>query len=167
MSFLFDTARLRVRMMTPEDAPFVLQLFNAPNWLQFLPDRHVRTVEAARDYITDVYLKSYRDNGFGAAVVTLKESGEPIGICGLFQRTYLPVPDLGYAFLPAHEGKGYAAEAAGGMLDYLRPAQPDLRAVVSSENTRSVHLLEKLGFQYMEKVRPPGEDRMVLVYKAP
>jgi RimJ/RimL family protein N-acetyltransferase len=166
-AFLFDTPRLRVRMMTPDDAPFILALFNAPNWLAFLPDRQVRTEEDARAYITGVYLKGYHDNGFGAALVTLKEGGEPIGLCGLFQRPYLPVPDLGYAFLPAFEGKGFAVEAAGGLLDYLKPTRTDLRAVVSGDNARSVRVLEKLGFRYLAEVQPPGEERTVLVYQAP
>lgn len=164
MSTLFDTPRLRIRMMTPEDAPFILELFNSPNWQRFLGDRKVRTNEDARMYITDVYLKNYADNGFGAALVTLKESGEPIGVCGLFQRPFLSVPDLGYAILPAFEGKGYALEAARGTVAFVKPRQAELRAIVSNENTRSVRLLEKLGFRYIEQITIPGEDRSVSLY---
>lgn len=163
---LFETPRLAIRMMTPEDAPFILQLFNAPTWLQFLGDRNVRTLEDARAYITDIYLKNHTDNGYGAYLVTLRDSGEPIGICGLFRRPYLPVPDLGYSLLPAFEGKGYAFEAASATMDYVGShlGKTELRAIVSEANTRSVRLLEKLGFVFMEKVQPPGEERMVLVY---
>lgn len=166
MQTLFDTPRLTLRMMTPEDAPFILELFNSPQWLRFLGDRHVRTLEEAGAYIRDIYLKNYADNGFGAALVTLKDSGTPIGICGLFQRPYLPGPDLGYSLLPAFEGNGYAREAAAGTLQYVRTHQGrhTLSAIVSAANIRSVQLLRKLGFVYDKDIRPPGEDRMVSLY---
>ena len=124
MSPLFETERLSIRLMIPEDAAFILRLFNAPNWLRFLGDRGIKTPEDARRYIEDVYLKNYDDQGFGAWVVTLKTSGEPIGICGLFQRPYLALPDLGYALLPEFEGMGYAGEAAGATLSYAGMQHP-------------------------------------------
>jgi RimJ/RimL family protein N-acetyltransferase len=166
MEILFDTPRLRIRMMAQEDAPFIVELFNSPNWLRFLGDRNVRTLEEAGAYIRDIYLKNYADNGFGAAIVTRKEDGAPIGICGLFQRAYLPGPDLGYSLLPAFEGKGYAREAAAGMLDYVgkRQGRDALSAIVSAANTRSIHLLEQLGFIYDKEIQPPGEERTVSLY---
>lgn len=164
MDTLFETARLTVRPLRLDDADFVLRLFNAPNWLQFLPDRQVRTREAAGRYLREVYLQGYADNGFGAWAVTLQ--GEPIGICGLFRRPYLPIPDLGYALLPDFEGRGYAFEAAAGALSYVRDhlGMSSLAAVVSEANTRSVQLLERLGFDFKESVLIPGEDRAVSVF---
>jgi RimJ/RimL family protein N-acetyltransferase len=165
MNPLFETERLHIRLMTPEDASFIIRLFNAPNWLQFLGDRNIKTPEDARQYIEDVYLKNYGDQGFGAWVLTLKTSGEPIGICGLFQRPYLALPDLGYALLPAFEGMGYAWEAAGATLSYAgkQLGKKELLAIVSEANTRSVRLLEKLGFAYKDRLRLP-DDKQVAVW---
>jgi ribosomal-protein-alanine N-acetyltransferase len=163
---LFETERLHIRLMTREDDSFILRLFNAPNWLQFLPDRNIKTREEARRYIEDVYLKNYEDLGFGAWVVTLKTSGEPIGICGFFQRPYLALPDLGYSLLPAFEGMGYAGEAAGAALSYAGKelGKKELLAIVSEANTRSVRLLERLNFSYSHRLQLP-DDKQVAVWR--
>ena len=187
MTALFDTPRLSVRMPDPGDAPFMLDILNTPGWLRFIGDRRVRTLDDARAYITDVYLKAHADQGYGAYVVTLRDTGLPIGVCGLFKRPYLPTPDLGYALLPAYEGQGYAREAASGVINHVTReaasavinhvtgkatsgvigyvARADLKAIVSETNARSINLLEKLGFTFQERLRPPGEDREILVYR--
>jgi len=46
----------------------------------------------------------------------------PIGICGVLKRPTLPEPDLGFAFLPAHRGRGHAFEAAAATLAHAREA---------------------------------------------
>jgi RimJ/RimL family protein N-acetyltransferase len=166
MESLFKTERLVVRRMDLEDAGFIFRLFNSPKWLQFIGDRNVRSPEEAGNYLKNVYLKSYADNGFGAWLVTIKDSGEPIGLCGLFRRPYLASPDLGYSLLPEFEGKGYAFEAASGALSYVsnEMKRTSLLAIVSERNKRSSHLLEKLGFTFMEEIQPPNEDRILHLY---
>ena len=166
MQILFQTPRLTVRLMERKDAGFILRQFNSPTWLHFIGDRQVSTVQEADNYIEQIYLKSYTENGFGAWVVTLKDSGEPIGTCGLFKRAYLPIPDIGYALLPEFEGKGYAREAAEGALAYTRDVlgKKELMGIVSEINHRSFQLLEKLGFKFQELIQPPGEDRSLKLY---
>jgi RimJ/RimL family protein N-acetyltransferase len=166
MRTLFETQRLAVRLMEHADAGFILRLFNSPNWLHFLGDRNVRSLEDAAGYVKNVYLKGYAENGFGAWMVTLKESGEPVGLCGLFKRPYLTLPDLGYSLLPEFEGKGYASEAASGVLSYVSNElkRTELLAIVSEQNIRSARLLKKVGFVFAEKIQPPGEDRTLLLY---
>ena len=87
-------------------------------------------------------------------------------MCGLFKRPYLALPDLGYSLLPEFEGKGYASEAASGVLSYVSNElkKTELFAIVSEKNIRSARLLEKVGFVFTEKIHPPGEDRTVLLY---
>ncbi|MGH9443874.1 MAG: GNAT family N-acetyltransferase, partial [Thermoanaerobaculia bacterium] len=46
-----ETERLFLRRLTPGDAEFVLELLNDTDWLRFIGDRGVRTLEDARDYI--------------------------------------------------------------------------------------------------------------------
>ena len=163
---LFTTERLYVRKLVPEDAPFLLALFNAPNWLQYLGDRNIKTMEAARTYLEEVYIKGYEENGYGAWLVILNDGGAPIGLCGLFKRSYLDQPDLGYSFLPEYEGKGYAFEAASGTLTYALDSLKltELLAIVSEGNQRSKRLLEKLGFSFKELVSPPEENRTLQLF---
>ncbi|MBV8465818.1 MAG: GNAT family N-acetyltransferase, partial [Burkholderiales bacterium] len=43
MQPLFETERLSLREFVPDDAPFVLQLLNDPDWHRFIGDRGIRT----------------------------------------------------------------------------------------------------------------------------
>jgi RimJ/RimL family protein N-acetyltransferase len=96
-------------------------------------------------------------------MVELKDTGTPIGICGLIKRDVLDDIDVGYALLPEFCGQGYAAEAAAAALAYGRETLGLQRvvAVVNGENARSLRLLEKLGFRYERMVRLSPNDREI------
>ena len=57
---------------------------------------------------------------YGLYLTSLKEDGTPIGICGLIKRETLEDVDIGFAFLPAFWGRGYAFEAAAAVLAHGR-----------------------------------------------
>lgn len=155
--FVVDTSRLTLRQLTPDDAPFILELVNDPDWIRYIGDRGVRDLDDARRYITDGPMASYDRHGFGLYLVTVRADATPIGICGLIQRESLPAPDLGFAFLPAFRGAGYASEAAAAIVR-LAPeiaGARELYAVVQPDNARSFDLLGRLGF------RPAGTTHLV------
>jgi RimJ/RimL family protein N-acetyltransferase len=164
---LIETERLFIRQLDLSDASFMLELVNTPAWLQYIGDRNLHTIEDAERYLANGVLKSYADNGFGGWLVVLKESGQSVGMCGLFQRAYLPAPDLGFAFLPGHAGKGYAYEAATATLTYIKQQftyLDTLYAITIPENSRSVRLLEKCQFKCISTLKPPGEDTDVKLF---
>ena len=154
------TARLALRRLTEDDAPFVAELVNDPDWLRFIGDRGVRTLEDARGYIRNGPLAMYAREGFGLLAVVLRGSGEPVGLCGLIRREGLPDVDLGFAFLPRHRGRGYARESAIAMLDHARDVTKLARvvAIASPDNDRSIRLLRELGFRDEGMVAIPGDD---------
>ncbi|WP_276481691.1 GNAT family N-acetyltransferase [Paraflavitalea pollutisoli] len=154
------TSRLLIQPFDTSDAPFILELLNEPAWLRFIGDKQVRSIDDAINYIHNVPLKSYRDNGFGLWKVTLKETLEPIGMCGLIRREALQHEDIGFAFLAAHNGKGYAQEAATAVIDYAREQLQfkQLLAIANEDNGRSIRLLEKLGFAYQRHITMPGDQ---------
>lgn len=167
MNSLIETQRLFVRQLDLSDAAFMLELVNTPAWLQYIGDRNVYSIEDAERYLANGVLKSYADNGYGGWLVVLKESGQAVGMCGLFQRAYLPAPDLGFAFLPDHEGKGYAYEAATATLEYIKQQftyLDTLYAITIPENGRSVRLLEKCHFKCTSILKPPGENKDVKLF---
>lgn len=156
-----ETERLLLCWLEASDAGFVLKLLNDPDWLRYIGDRGVRTVEDARNYIATGPRELYARLGFGLYRVELKESGAGVGICGLIQRDWLQDVDLGFAFLPHGRGQGYAFEAASATLNYAQRAFGLTRvvAIVAPDNRASMRLLARLGFQFERTVRPPGETQ--------
>ena len=158
-----QTQRLIIRELTIDDAPFILELVNEPAWLAYIGDKGVRAMEDAVKYILTGPVKSYETNGFGLWLVQLEQSNMPIGMCGLIKRDTLPLADIGFAFLAAHNGKGYAHEAATAVLEYAQNKVGLLHilAIVNQDNVRSIHLLEKLGFRFERLITMSGEQRLV------
>lgn len=162
---VLQTERLRLRHMAPEDAAFILDLLNDPAFHRFIGDRGVRTVEAARDYVLVASGAAPARPGLGFHVVELKETGCPVGICGLAKRDFLDHVDIGYAFLPQHGGQGYAFEAALGVLAHARALELDrLVATVHPENSASIRLLEKLGLRFERMVQVPDSERALQLF---
>ena len=158
---VLETERLVLRWLVPSDAPFILRLLNDPGWIRFIGDRGVRTVEAAAAYLEARMLSQYERFGFGLWSVEPRAGGEPMGICGLVKRDTLPVPDLGFAFLPDYRGRGYAFESALGVRDHATNALgiKRLLAITSPENVSSARLLERLGFVAGDKMPWDGDDK--------
>jgi RimJ/RimL family protein N-acetyltransferase len=163
---VLETERLALRRLVPEDADFILELMNDPDWLRYIGDRGIRTVEDARSYIVTGPVAMYSRLGFGLYAVELRDDPEPIGICGLIKREWLEEVDLGFAFLPAFRGAGYAHEAAAATLDYARTTLglERIAAIVSPENEDSVRLLAKLGLAFERMARPAPEAPEVCVF---
>jgi ribosomal-protein-alanine N-acetyltransferase len=162
-----QTQRMILRRLTLDDAPFMHALVNDPAWLQYIGDRGVRTLDDAREYLRTGAIDMYARLGFGLFLVELKATGEAIGICGLIKRDALADVDLGFAFLPQFRGGGYATESAQGTMTYARQQLGMQRvvAIVSPQNSRSIALLEKLGFRFEQELRlPPKEDRVTHLF---
>ena len=162
------TARLCIRPLAFADAAFIVTLVNDPDFLLFIGDRGVRTVEDARAYLAAGPLASYAQHGFGLCAVTVAATGEPIGICGLLQRVELPGPDLGFAFLPAYRGRGYAFEAASAVKAdaHARLGLATLLAIVDPINVASIRLLAKLGFELQRPIQLSGSVAFLSLFAA-
>ena len=152
------TARLLLRRLTLDDAPFYLALLNSPSWLAHIGDRQVRTLDDARAHIGSHILAPYAALGFGMYLVQRRSDGAPLGLCGLVQRVALPQPDIGFALLDEHHAKGYAHEAAQAVLWHgFGPLKlPRLLAITAPANQRSARLLLRLDFKFQGMV-PVGE----------
>ena len=161
------TVRLALRRFTLDDADFIVQLVNDPGWLRYIGDRNVRTLEDARAYLDRSALASYERNGFGLYLVMLRATGERIGMCGLVRREGLEHVDIGFAFLPAWRGQGYAEESARAVLRHAcELGLPKVVAIVSPENGASVRLLEKIGMRSAGMVKLPRGGDEILLYES-
>ncbi len=82
--------------------------------------------------------------------VTLRSTGELIGDCAA--RTDADDPrqaELGFTMAPAHQGRGYATEAARALLRYLfqTRAKHRVHACCDARNAASARVLERLGMR--------------------
>ena len=165
--FHLQTARLDLREFTLDDTAFIIELLNSPSWLAYIGDRGVRDEAQAQQYLQNGPMRSYAQNGFGLWRVSLRESGLPIGMCGLIKRAGLSQPDIGFAYLPAYEGKGYGSEAAQAVLAdaSARLALPEVLAITMASNPRSIQLLVRLGMKAAGPITLPGELEELLLYR--
>jgi RimJ/RimL family protein N-acetyltransferase len=148
---IVETERLRLRTLTVEDADvaFHLALLNDPAFITNIGDRNVRTMEDSRRTILDGPLTMQERYGHSMYMVELKESGVPIGMCGLIKRDTLVHVDIGYAFMPEYRGQGYAYEAARATVDHARALGiTHLAGITSPANVASNELLKKLGLRF-------------------
>lgn len=164
------TDRLVLRWLTVEDAAFIHELMNDPDWLRYIGDRGIRTLEDARTYLLQGPIAMYARVGFGLYRVELRESGVPIGICGLIKRDTLEDVDIGFALLPQYRSHGYTYEAAAATLEYGRRTLGLSRivAIVSPGNEVSMQLLRKLGLTPEGRVQlTPGAAEVCLFGPGP
>lgn len=182
---ILETKRLILREIVESDDAFTLDLLNQPSFIKYIGDRNVRNLEQACEFIENRYRKSYADYGFGLYAVELKrefdtlaharvsaseipnpESQIPnrvIGICGFVKRDTLPDADIGFAFLPRFERKGFAFESANAVLEYGVESLQLKRvlAITTQNNESSIRLLEKLGFKF-EGLTKQGDEELNL-----
>lgn len=152
--------RLELKPLTGDDYSFIFELVNTPRWLQFIGDRNIRTKDDAKAYI----LKINENPQIKYWKVALQSKRKTIGIITLVKREYLEYFDIGFAFLPDFEGKGYAAEATRTIMYSVPEISQDdkILAITTEENHRSVKLLEKLKFCFDGKIETDG--KMLLQY---
>src|SRR5438105_8377447 len=86
---IIETDRLQLRLLSIDDAEFILRLLNEPSFIKNIGDRGVRTLDDAREYILKGPIASYEKFGFGLWMVETRSEAAPIGICGLLKRDVL------------------------------------------------------------------------------
>jgi RimJ/RimL family protein N-acetyltransferase len=162
------TRRLALRPFTLDDAPFIVELLNDPDWHRFIGDRGVRSEGDARAYLRDGPLAHAARHGFALGAVTLREGGMPIGMCGLIRRDTLPDVDIGYAFLPAWRGQGYAREAAAAWLalGFERFGLARIVAITRPDNAASARVLQAIGMHFEQRLRLPDHADDSLLFAA-
>lgn len=172
---ILETERLILREIVESDDEFMLDLLNQPSFIKYIGDRNARSLEQSRDFIENRYRESYRVNGFGLYLVELKTDfsqsaieNTPIGICGFVKRDSLPDADIGFAFLPQFEKKGYAFESASAVMEYGRSVLGLKRvlAITSQDNESSGRLLGKIGFKLEGLIKQPHDAEELKLFSS-
>lgn len=166
---VIETARLRLRHVSADDAAFILELQSDPDFLANIGDRGVHDLQSARRYIEEGPAASYRRFGFGLYVMELKHTAAVIGMCGLLRRDSHPDVELGFALLPRGRRQGYALEAARATLEFgvgtlgLRR----IVAITAPDNGASIRILERVGLRFERLVHfaPGGAESRLFVFQ--
>jgi RimJ/RimL family protein N-acetyltransferase len=163
-----QTARLDIVPLSLADAAFVHELVNDPAWIRYIGDRHVHSIADAAAYIRNGPLAMYARYGFGLFKVAERDGGRPVGLCGLIRREGLEDVDIGFAFVAAARGRGYAQEAAAAVLQhgFRQLRLPRIVAITDVDNPASARVLEKIGMRFVRTTRLPHDPTELKLYEA-
>lgn len=146
-----QTKRLTITTWTLDDMEFAQRLWGDPKVMEFIDLRGGLSRSQVEEKLQQ---EIDRQNTLGVQYwkVHLTESREPIGCCGL--RPYdlsQGVYEIGFHIVSSQWGKGYATEAAKGVIDhaFTKMKVSKLFAGHNPKNLTSQALLIKLGFQFV------------------
>ncbi|WP_210423759.1 GNAT family N-acetyltransferase [Croceivirga thetidis] len=163
----FETERLIIRPTSEEDAVFVYHLMNTPKWLKYIGDRNVKSVATAKQYINKKMRPQLHRLGYSNFTVIKKADNQKIGTCGLFDREGLEGIDLGFAFLPAFEKKGFAFESSERLIRaaFENYEIKTLSAITAKDNISSQKLLQRLEFNLIGTTKIVNDPNEILLYQ--
>lgn len=153
MDIIIETERLIMRTFGPGDAALIYQLNTDPEVTRYTLDP-VSSIEQAQEILEKTILPQYALYNHGRWAVLVKKGYDNegfIGWCGLKRRPELNEVDLGYRFMKAAWGKGYATESAFASLKHGF-GKLGLDRIVGralTANLASVKVLEKCGMTYI------------------
>ena len=146
------TPRLTITTFSPDMAQTVYENSQDDDTRRFVPDEVYNSVEEAREAI-EFLMSRYEstDGPFVYPVITNNE-GKNIGyvqLCKLDEGTW----EIGYHIAKNFTGKGYATEAVKAFLPAMAQKLnlKEVYGICLVENTASVRVLEKCGFNKVYK----------------
>ena len=146
--YWIETPRLRLRCLTPEDAPALWACRNDPlcaqyqHWADTSP-------EAIRQWIEQFRGCQFLSQEPEQHYAICQKEGQMVGDLSWFYTPSDRCITLWYTIARPYQRKGYAFEILSALIRRAREEFPmlDLGALVEPENIPSIRLLEKLGFQ--------------------
>lgn len=160
-----QTNRLQLRHINQSDAAFIFNLYNQAPFIMHIGDRGMSSLSKTRDFIK-VIQANYKKYGFWLYLVEDKLTKEPVGINGLVQRDYLDAPDIGFALSQKFWSQGFALESSQAVIEHARQLKlKKLLAIISPNNTSSIKLIEKLGFDFVKQDQLAPEEQTVNLYQ--
>lgn len=139
-----ETDRLVLRGFEERDFGFIAEIFGDEDTARFIGGQ-MPAYQAWRTLA--VVLGHWVLRGFGLFCVEEKSSGQTIGFCGPWRPEGWPDNEIGYGFLKAAQGKGYAIEAATASLKfaYEQLGWTTAISLIDEKNPASQNLAKKLG----------------------
>jgi aminoglycoside 6'-N-acetyltransferase len=156
------TPRLRLRRSSPGDAEAISAYRSDPevHAHQGWGDTSVEHVRAEIEQM--LALAPGEHGGWVQFTVDTLEDGSLVGDVGIRVDDDPGVILVGYTVAPAHQGRGYATEAIGALVDYaFGTLEADVvRAYADAGNVASVRVGEKVGLLVVQRYEEPDGNRV-------
>lgn len=154
-----ETKRCVIREMTEKDLDAVYEVYagkSITKYMEGLYENREEELEYTKSYIQNAYVFW----GYGTWVIEKKEDSKIIGRVGFNNRDGYEEVELGFVIMEEEQQKGYARECCEAV---LKAGQEEyefekVQALVKEGNIPSIHLCQKLGFQFLEKVWEEKEE---------
>lgn len=149
-----QTQRLLLRQWKEEDLPLFAKLNCNPLVMEHFPA--LLSKEESDDLARRIQ-KELKERPYGLWAVERTDTDTFIGFVGLHEHTFetpfTPCIEIGWRIDSPHWRQGFAFEAAKAVLAYAFDALKiqELVSFTTKTNTRSIHLMEKLGMTRREE----------------
>jgi RimJ/RimL family protein N-acetyltransferase len=144
--------------MTPADLDDMAALLGDPVVMWVYPHPYSR--DEALEWIRR-NVELYRRRGFGLWLLTLRETGEFVGECGLVPQVVEGQEhiEVGYHIRPALWGRGLATEAVTACRDFARDEAglSGIVALIDPRNVASQKVATKAGLEFEREAAVPGK----------
>lgn len=159
MSLPDPTRRLSYRPVASDDVEAIHAIWSDPEVVRYLPSEPDASIDETAERV-DRHRQRFEQTGFGLCAVVERESGDVVGVCGLFGVEWVgPDVEIAYHFARRVWGRGYATEAAGAWLEqaFGRLRLPRVVALAYPANRASTRVMEKIGMNDPYEVERYGE----------
>jgi RimJ/RimL family protein N-acetyltransferase len=158
-----ETARLRLRRLTPDDVANLVDLDADPEVMRYISGGRPTPRAVVQDRVLPMMLACYeRFPGFGFWAAIEKSSGDFLGWFCLRPHDEAGIDNagLGYRLRRAAWGKGYATEGAHALVDkaFTELGVRRVFAMTYGENAGSRRVMEKAGLQFVRAFRFTPEE---------
>jgi RimJ/RimL family protein N-acetyltransferase len=166
---MFETERLIVRRLDEDDLDALFAVYGDADTMRWVDDGVPLTRELCVEWVAVTH-DNYAARGYGMSALVLKETGAVVGFCGLVHPGGQELPELKYALLRLHLGRGLASEAAAAMVAYgaMAFSMQRILSTVAAANAASIRVLEKAGFRRTDTRRnDDGTETLVFEWRPP
>ncbi len=155
------TCRLILRRFEPEDVEDFLEIMKDKEVNKFLPLFPIETIENAKKYLTNHYLKTYeKPTGFRYAICQ-KSDNRPIGYINIADNDSY---DLGFGLRKDFWSKGMITEACQALIEKIQLTEvPYLTATHDINNAASGRVMQKIGMKYCYSYEELWQPKNILV----
>jgi len=140
------TPRLELRPFRPDDVARMAEVLGDRVSMRFYP--HPLSLEETRAWVNR-NIARFEQDGLGLWAIALRDTAEVVGDCGaVVQRVDgSDELELGWHLHPAHQGRGYATEAAMAWRDhaFATTDRERLIALILEANVASRRVAERIG----------------------